>query len=244
MFIPTSAFVFAMPLIPQGSRPRRQSAATQRNNGHALAKGWPPVAVRLMQTYQHLTVCTMQLTSIYLLLSAYFYLTRDTGLDWARCGARLILPAAGSIVAHFWTFVLLFGPFSIADREDFPADEEKTNRMVRRLFYRPSMSASCLFYILMHVQHTWMPLLPWFEGAVFPSEVMCPPSPFSKQLLLSAGFLLSWLSWALFVWAARNNPPYPIMRTVWRDGTWTVLYAGMVFQAVASIAVSRMVANF
>lgn len=240
LFLPISFYVVCAPFIPTKYRsiPTR---ATKRNNDCALSKGWPLISVRFMQTYQHLTVCTMQLTTVYLLLSSLQLALQPPEESWlplVRCGVRLILPGAGSVVAHFWTFICCFGPWSLVDREDFPSDEKKAADLVQRCFFRLSWTPACFFLMIMHLQHTWLPLLPWVEAAFF--DTGCQPESIMKQLLLTIGYMLSWLCFGLIVWVARENPPYPIMRDVWRNGWWPVMYGLMILQTLVALMLSKV----
>jgi hypothetical protein len=230
LFLPLSLLWCCMPFIPTSMR-SKPTAATQQNNNYALKRGYPLLAVRFMMAYQHLTIWTMLLTTLYLSLS----LLEEMGVAGlprgVRCAARQVLPAAGPIVAQFWTFVLTLGPWTLVDRRDFPKSEKKAMELVEKLFYRPTLSPACAFLALMHLQHTWMPALPFVEAFFFFDENHAACSPgvvgLAHHIGLAAAYLLSWLAWALFCWRARNSPPYPILRTVWLNGTWLLLYLGM-----------------
>ena len=253
IFCPLSVVWCSLPFIPSSLR-QKPTAVTQRNNEHALKLGYPLLLVRLMLCYQHLTIWTMLLTTMYLALSFLEQISYpDLGptAAWARCAARHVLPGAAPIVAQFWTFIMFAGPWSLIDRRDFPKSEGKAKKLVAVLFYRPSFSFAGVFYLLMHIQHTWMPFLPFIEAMYFePSRIGCiifdevqeysiaHPS-LGSQFLYVAIFLLSWLIWALFVWRARNNAPYPILRTVWLNGKWPVLYISMSAIGVIGVLISR-----
>ena len=68
LFLPLSLIWCCMPFIPTSMR-SKPTAATQQNNNHALKRGYPLLAVRFMMAYQHLTIWTMLLTTLYLSLS-------------------------------------------------------------------------------------------------------------------------------------------------------------------------------
>jgi len=192
--------------------------------------------------YQHLTVCTMTATALHILLSGAAHFSGQPAGSFS-CGLRLILPGAGAVVFQFWTFVFAFGPWSLVMREDFPSDDKKTKWLIERLLLRPSCTKHCFFYALMHVQHTWMPLLPWVEQGLYnvsgtPYAACLEPSLLDECWAV-ARYLLAWLAWGLFVWHARKNPPYPILRTVWRQGTWPLMYGAMVVLALGAAAASN-----
>ena len=139
LFAPISAAVAVMPLVPQ--KWRKTTGVTLKNNKHALDRGYPLFLVRVMQAYQHLTICTMMLTVFYLTLTLreHYLGTHPRVLPAAtslRCAVRQALPASGLVVAQFWSFMLLPGsPWTLVDRKDFPANNKKTQFIVKRLWF-------------------------------------------------------------------------------------------------------------
>lgn len=240
LFVPISLLIFAMPFIPTKYRttPTKSTAA---NNANALKQGVPILVVRFMMAYQHLTVCTMTATAIYFVFSASAYHSGRAANGFI-CTLRIILPGAGAVVAQFWTFVFTFGPWSLVPREDFPADNNKAKWLTERMLMRPSWTRHCIFYVLMHVQHTWMPLLPWLELGLYGSSTpqgSCPVPSMAEECWMVTCYLLTWLVWGLLVWKARKNPPYPILRVAWQGGTWPVLYGSMCVLGLGAAVVSN-----
>lgn len=239
LFVPLSTIIFVMPFV-SSSAPAPEG--TTANNANALKQGYPLFVVRLMLAYQHLTICTMTTTALYIVLSGAAHYSGQPSSSFI-CSLRLVLPGAGAIVAQFWTFILVFGPWSLVTREDFPADDKKAKWLIERLFLRPSRTKHCFFFVLMHVQHTWMPLLPWIEQGLFSASSSwphraCPEPSLGDECWAVVRYLFAWLVWGLFIWNARKNPPYPMLRTAWRQGTWPLLYGTMTALALGAAALS------
>lgn len=49
-------------------------------------------------------------------------------------------------------------------------------------------------------------------------------SPYFIEWTQTASYLLLWLFWGFMCWHVRSIPPYPIMRSAWRNGQWRLLY--------------------
>ena len=203
---------------------------TLANNAQALRRGFPLWVVETMRSYQHLTVWTMTISAVYCVLVEIGYrYTNNRYSEWF-CPIRTFLPAAGTIVANYWTFIFVFGVWSLVPREDFPKDDEKADAMAHRLFKYdepalisiptsismpliatptsvttplsylqcssfkryPSWSMYVIVYMIMHVQHTLLPLLAWVEYAWYPGVVnaLCPAPTF----LTGVTYLLPLLS--------------------------------------------------
>ena len=84
---PVHGFFFLVHLID----PRRNKA-----NRKAIAKGWPPVLVGLLQLYCHLTTCT------HLVTVTYFALSWHGGYPIARHVVKAINTPLATIVGVFW----------------------------------------------------------------------------------------------------------------------------------------------
>ena len=161
LLLPISVFHATQVLFP-ASRLLPLSEHSKLANEQAIQRGYPEVLVRMMLAFQHLTVCTMTMTAIYYLFQLVnLFSSHAMTLDTPLCFIRNTLPAAGVIVAQYWTFVYTLGPWSLVPREDFPRDDKKANFIARRIFMYPSCSGYLLLHLLMHLQHTWIPALPW-----------------------------------------------------------------------------------
>ena len=113
------------------------SETTRANNEQALRRGFPLWLVETMRSYQHLTVWTMTIATVYVILveMGYRYNNHDPSRysEWF-CPIRMFLPTAGIIVANYWTFIFVFGVWSLVPREDFHKDDDKANAVALRLF--------------------------------------------------------------------------------------------------------------
>ena len=51
---------------------------------------------------------------------------------------------------------------------------------------------------------------------------------------------VAYLAWVLgLCWPARGEPPYPVLRAVWQEGTWPSLYSLMLLIALGALWLSR-----
>jgi len=214
----------------QAFKPTAESI--RANNAQALRRGFPLWFVETLRMYQHLTIWTMTIATFYVVLLeiGYRYHNHDPShySEWV-CPIRTFLPTAGMLVANYWTFIFVFGVWSLVPREDFPKDDEKANDMANRLFKYPSCSLSVILYIIMHIQHTFLPVMTWLEYGWYPSVVndMCPVPSFFTEWTHVVSYLTVWLLWGMMCWYVRGTPPYPIMRTMWRNGQWRLLYGSI-----------------
>lgn len=110
---------------------------------------------------------------------------------------------------------------------------------VRRIYWQPSRHWLCLLFLLMHSQHTLMPLVPWVEDALFASR-MPPPLALSTEATAVVVYGFGWLTWSVgFCWHVRKAPPYPILRLVWDNGSWPFFYGAMVALGGAAMVAGR-----
>jgi hypothetical protein len=228
VFFPISFMSFIQVFLPQRIIPA--SEYTLHANNQAIRRGYPAVLVRTMLSYQHLTVCTMTTTTLYLMITAFYYYSNDGRyLISSLCYLRLILPGACLVVAQYWTFVLIFDPWTLVPREDFPKDNSKANSMANRIFLYPSISMYLPFHLLIQLQHSWMPVLLWVEVYLFSQDVskLCSLPSALEEVTASLTYLLTWLIWGMGCWYVRGRPPYPLLRTVWNNKWWKALYPAM-----------------
>lgn len=242
LLLPITVFHAAQVFFP-ASRLLPLSEHSRLANEQAIERGYPEVLVRLMLAFQHLTVCTMTMSAVYYLLQLVNVLSSPTiTLSSPLCFIRNVLPASGVIVAQYWTFVYSLGPWSLVPREDFPRDDKKANFIARRIFMYPSCSGYLLLHLLMHLQHTWIPALPWIEAYLYPDKIIdqCPAISFHQEFKAAGTYLLTWLIWGMACWYVRRRPPYPVLRSVWRNGLWSILYPAMILLAFAGCAGFRI----
>ena len=84
-----------------------------------------------------------------------------------------------------------------------------------------------------------MPLLVPIEGALYPGELP-PPLPAGPSLCLVLGYGCLYVWWSHRIcWRARGAPPYPVLETVWRDGSWPKLYGALIGLGLACWAAER-----
>ena len=78
----------------------------------------------------------------------------------------------------------------------------------------------------MQMLHVAMPLAPWVEQWLWPAP---PVLSLSTEIALVSAYAAGWLAWSIGVcWYVRGVPPYPVLDTVWRDGSWLKLYGALI----------------
>ena len=242
LLLPITLFQAAQVVFP-ATRLLSLSEHSKAANEQAIQRGYPEILVRMMLAFQHLTVCTMTLTASYYLLQLLLLTAPNTlHLSSFLCFLRSALPAAGVIVAQYWTFVHSLGPWCLVPREDFPRDDKKANLIAQRIFMYPSCSGYMLLHMLMHLQHTWVPALPWLETYFYTEKVIdqCPMISFQQEFSTAGTYLVTWLQWGMACWFVRRRPPYPLLRSVWRNGLWSILYPSMILLAFLGCAGFRV----
>ena len=242
LLLPITLFQAAQVVFP-ASRLLPLSEHSKAANEQAIQRGYPEILVRMMLAFQHLTVCTMTLTAVYYLLQFIHLISPNTfHLSSSLCLLRSILPAAGVVVAQYWTFVYSFGPWSLVPREDFPRDDKKADLIAQRIFMYPSFTGYMLLHMLMHMQHTWIPALPWLETYFYTDKIIdqCPRISLHQEFSAAGTYLVTWLLWGMACWFVRRRPPYPLLRSVWRNGLWSILYPAMVLVAFLGCVGFRM----
>jgi len=233
ILLPISVMIVLVPFLPV--KVMKYSELTLSCNAQAVRRGYPMFLVRTMLSFQHLTICTMLLVTVYVTLLAWGYSVNNPGkYAHVLCSIRPILPGAGIIVAQYWSFIFAFGPWSLVPREEFPSNPKTAMQIAHCCFMYPSATRYVFFYILMHIQHTFIPLMAWIEELLFLESVhsICPHPPLWRQITLTLSYLFAWLLWGLSCWYVRGRPPYPILKEVHQKGYWPVLYGGMIFLAV------------
>ena len=122
-------------------------------------------------------------------------------------------------------------------REDFPKDDVLAWQFAHRLLW-PSwhpLAVVCICFI--HLQHTAMPLYPWIEDFLFPEAPVFTAATEICALLACA---VAWLIWAIPIcWLGRGQPPYPVLRAVWHDGSWPQFYATFFALGLSMVCVGR-----
>ena len=239
--LPVSLLQLIVPFLPD--KAMNYSPNTLSCNLQAVKRGYPYLLVRFMVSFQHLTIWTMLLATVYLLSLALGGMLNDDLAKYAAvtCFIRPILPGAGVIVAQYWSFIFTFGPWSLVPREEFSKNPEEALRIAQCLFMYPSATPYILFYLLMHIQHTFIPLMPWVEELWFPESVysVCPRPSIWSQTFQTVSYLLLWLVWGFSCWYVRGRPPYPIVKEVHDKGSWPYLYGGMLLLAVIACRINH-----
>lgn len=226
----------------------KYSPMTQSCNRQAEKRGYPSLLVRIMLAFQHLTIWTMFLAVAYLLPLASGGMLKDDLFKYSTvsCIIRPILPGAGIIVAQYWSFIFSFGPWSLVPQEEFSKDPKEALRIAQCLLMYPSATPYVFFYLIMQIQHTLIPLMPWLEELWFPESLgsICPRPSIWSQTFLTVGYLLLWLLWGLCCWYVRGRPPYPIVKQAHDKGYWPFLYGSLLFLAVMACRINHTFFSF
>lgn len=188
---------------------------------------------------------------IYLALSLFCADERDCEAGGLLRHLREFLRGVGFpmtliVGVGFWTLSCvsptrqLAAPWTMFQREDFPSDEKEALRRVTRLL-RPSwhpVMAVHLFVI--QLCHTAMPIYPWVEELLFPEPPSLSPVAEFCATISCCG---AWILWAMTCWHFRGRPPYPVMRAVWRDGSWPDFYMSFFILGLFAIWASQVYRN-
>ena len=188
------------------------------------------------QNFQHLTVCT------HLGFVGYLWLTHlcsdgaceANGTLWQ---IREILRAASfpltAVVGiGFWLLATvspvksLPAPWTMLPRDDFPADEKAALQEARHILSPTWHPLLAIHVGFIQLQHTAMPLYPWLEEYLYPEP---PTLSAATELTATLCCGCAWLLWVMLVtWPARGSPPYPILRAIWREGSWRLFYSAFI----------------
>ena len=237
---PIGCLYFLLALIPEDRRMLPPSR--KQGDEAALRKGLPYRLMRLTSSFQHLTVCTHCLAAAYLAAACL-------GRRGMAGALREVLGPAGCVVGiGFWALAVA-NPWHMFPRGDFPADdaaaESAVNLLLRPSLRMPQAAVHALLQVVgprlrragglcsaapprRQVQHTAMPLIVPLEVALYSGELP-PLLPAGPSLLLVVGYGCLYVWWSHRVcWWARGVPPYPVLDTVWRDGSWLKLYGALI----------------
>ena len=174
----------------------------------------------LTSTLCHLTVCSQGL------LATYLVLVQTGAVEAAAMMAVIVMPLEGLVGVLYWTIVL-YDPWWLFPRDEFPKDQQKADRIIRQVVFGPTNFKHpelIVFWLFMHLQHTVAPLHLFVEAAYG----VVPGKPYSITTECGAAVAagLVYLIWNLFTWHARGIAPYPIQHKVATSWSSKLLFYG------------------
>ena len=184
---------------------------SERQLRAAVRERWGSVVDGVTTGLQHLTICSLGLLCVYLFLREMGY------VETAAVLAVIVLPLQTMVGVLYWSLVL-YNPYLLFPRSNFPKDDQEADRVVRQFTIFPTWGQPALvfFFILMHLQHTVAPGHLWAEvylGALPPSG-LTRATEVSMALVAAAAYL----GLNLFCWRVRGIPAYPFQAALASPG--------------------------